>query len=420
MGKSEFMKTAVILLSLFLFSLLVRAGVGIKTGLSAPLEEDEPEYYMPAVNLAHGDGYSNVQQQSPDGIARPTAYRMPLPSLLMALIFKCVGGASIRAARCTSIVISSFSVPLMFIFARQAAARGAALMAALACCVYPAWVYAGPTILSEPYFLPAMLVALILSVRAAQSTACLPALMAGAAWGAATLIRPHGLLMGLAIALLLLRGGWRRSLVFVAATLLILMPWAVRNEICFGHPVLLATEGGETLLGSNNPYILADASLHGMWVSPLRVPEYRDRLSLVHDDIERDHLQRSMAMAFVSSHPFEIPRLVAYKLARWLTPITVTGGLVRVLVLCSYGLLLVLLAVGARMQLLKPSAALTQAAACSLVLTILTAMYWGGLTRGRLPLEIIWLPWGASVVCAITQWACSAGESTRTAVSQAV
>jgi 4-amino-4-deoxy-L-arabinose transferase-like glycosyltransferase len=395
------MRNFALFLSLFLLALGVRAGVGVKTGLSSPLRDDEPEYYAPARALSQGQGYANVQQQSADGVVRPTAYRMPLPSLVMALVFKCLGRASIGAARWTSIAVSSLSVPLMFIFARQAGGRGAAVLAAVACAVYPAWVYVGPTILSEPYFIAAMLLALILSVRAAKSADWRAALIAGAAWGAATLIRPHGLLMGLAVAALLLRGGWRRSVVMAAATFLVLTPWAVRNEIQFGHPLLLATEGGETLLGANNPYVLADASLHGMWISPLHVAEYRRLLSTVHDDVQRDRLQRSMAWAFLGSHPREIPRLAAYKLARWLTPITATRGVVRVLVLCSYGLLLLLLAVGAAMQWVRPCAALTQAATCSLVLMVLTVIYWGGLTRGRLPLEILWIPWAAGVALEI-------------------
>jgi 4-amino-4-deoxy-L-arabinose transferase-like glycosyltransferase len=401
------MKTAALFLSLFLLGLAVRAGVGVRTGISVPLREDEPEYYVPAASLSKGLGYANVQQQSPDGVARPTAYRMPLPSLVMALVFECMGGASIGAARWTSIVVGSLSVPLMYLLARRAVGGGAAVVAAIACAIYPAWAYAGPTILSEPYFVPAMLLALILSVRAAESKDLRPALVAGAAWGLATLTRPHGLLMGLAVAALLLRGGWRRSVVFAAATFLVLTPWVVRNEIQFGHPVLLATEGGETLLGANNPYVLADANLHGMWMSPLHVAEYKNRLSVIHDDVERDRLQRAWGMAFLREHPRDIPRLVAYKLGRWLTPITATRGSVRILVICSYGLLLVLLAAGAAMRTIRPSVSLVQATACSLVLASLTMVYWGGLTRGRLPLEILWLPWGAGAACAIAARALS-------------
>jgi 4-amino-4-deoxy-L-arabinose transferase-like glycosyltransferase len=389
------MKVFAILLSLFLLAVLVRAGAGMQVGLSAPLTEDEPEYYVPARSLAEGRGYCKVEQQSADGVERPTAYRMPLPSMVMAAVFKVAGGAGISTARWTSIVISALSAPLMWLFARQAMPRFPALLAGVGCAIYPTWVHAASMILSEPYFIPAMLAALILSVRAARSKTWPWALAAGLAWSVAALIRPHALVMGGAIGLLEARHSRVRAAIFLAAIFSLLLPWAIRNQIRFGHPVLLATEGGETLLGANNPYVLSDRQLHGMWLSPLKVPGYNQRLSSVHDDIERDHLQSSLAWAFLRSHPDQIPRLIAYKLERWLTPITVTGGAVRLMVLGSYGVLLVLLAGGGLLGVFKPNAALGYVVLCSLILTVFTIVYWGGLTRGRLPLEILWLPWGA-------------------------
>jgi hypothetical protein len=320
---------------------------------------------------------------------------MPLPSILLAIVFKLHGGASVPLARAASIVMSSLSVPLMLIFAQKFVPRGPAIASAIACAVYPTWAYVSSSVLSEPYFIPLMLIAIIASAWAAESKTYRCSALAGFAWGIAALVRPHALLMSLAIALLLAFSGWRRAAVLAVSTLLVLAPWTIRNQIQFGHPIVLATEGGETLLGANNPYVLSDPSLHGMWISPLRIAEYNERLSVVHDDLERDRLQSAMARSFLAAHVDEIPRLVIYKLARWLTPVTETPGLVRLMVLGSYGLLLTLLFVAAAMRLFKPSASLAHIAACSLVLTAVTIVYWGGLTRGRIPLELIWLPWGA-------------------------
>jgi hypothetical protein len=54
-----------------------------------------------------------------------------------------------------------------------------------------------------------------------------------------------------------------------------------------------------------------------------------------------------------------------------------------------------LLAVGAFRGAFRSSVPLHLCLICSAVLTLVTAVYWGALTRGRMPLEILWIPWGA-------------------------
>ena len=44
-----------------------------------------------------------------------------------------------------------------------------------------------------------------------------------------------------------------------------------------------------------------------------------------------------MAWKYLKENPRVVPLLAFYKLERWLTPITVSGGLVRLLVITSCG-----------------------------------------------------------------------------------
>ena len=220
--------------------------------------------------------------------------------------------------------------------------------------------------------------------------------MAGISWGLTVMIRPHGLpIAGLIVLYLVFRKQWRQGALIAMGVAVFLVPWVVRNQMILGHPVILATESGETMLGSNNPYVLNDPELHGMWISPLKVTDYADRLRPIRDEVERSRVQNEIAMDFLGRNPSSIPTLAYYKLRRWLTPVTVSGGLARLLVLASYGTLLVLLTAGLVLRVYRPSGALVLSLLSTLVFLAVAAVYWGGLTRGRLPLEILWIPWGA-------------------------
>jgi hypothetical protein len=161
--------------------------------------------------------------------------------------------------------------------------------------------------------------------------------------------------------------------------------------------VPLATEGGETFLGSNNPYVVHDPHWHGIWIAPVGIAEYREQLKPIQDELQRSEVQYHLAVDYLRQHPGVIPGLVLNKLWRWLSPITGTEGLVRLLVLCSYGSLLLLLMVGVVRGGFPSSAALHLVLMCTLVMSAITVAYWGNLTRGRLPVELLWLPWAAAV-----------------------
>ena len=168
------------------------------------------------------------------------------------------------------------------------------------------------------------------------------------------MVRPHAVPLAALICLYLAkRKLWSHAMCLALGVAVFLVPWVIRNENVLGSPVFLATESGETLLGANNPYVYKDPSLHGMWLSPLRIPEYVELLRPVHDEVERSRVQTSVAVDYLRRNPRSVPLLAYYKLVRWLTPLTVTHGLIRLLVLVSYGSLLLLLLMGAVLKGLR-------------------------------------------------------------------
>ena len=380
-----------IALAFYFCAFAVRLCVAFLHGINTPLSSDEPEYYEPAMRMLQGQGYSHLW---PDGILRLSAYRVPGTSAFIALGLLSLG-KHVESARLTAVIIASFAAPLMYLFARRVASRGESLAAGIACVLYPTWLFLSGGVWSEPYFIPLLLLSLLLSGRAVYSPASWISLAAGMAWGVTALVRPHGAPMALLITIYLFsRAGWRRALLFLFGFTLLVAPWLVRNQEIFGHP-FLATESGETFLGSNNPYVIRNPALHGMWVAPRQIPEYWAAIEFNYNEAERSQIQNQIAWEYLKQNPRVAPRLALYKLMRWLTPVTVTGGAVRLAVLASYGMLLLFLMIGCLRRIYHGSVELHLVSIWSLLMTALTIFYWGNLTRGRLSVEILWLPWGS-------------------------
>jgi 4-amino-4-deoxy-L-arabinose transferase-like glycosyltransferase len=379
-------------ISLYAIAALIRMAIAVLRGLNTtPPIGDEWGYYVLANRLVDGLGYSRLW---PDGILRPAGTQMPGTSLFITiglLIF----GKHPYSAYLMAVLISSASVPLMYLFARRFASNGAAMIAAVGCMLYPTWAFYSTSALSEPFFVPLLLLALLLTSIAFESAELLTALWAGLAWGAAALVRPHAVPMAVLVsAYLLWRKGWRQSALVALGCALVVGPWVMRNQRMFGSPVL-ATESGETFLGSNNPYVLENPKLHGMWLSTWEIPEYRRMIEFNFDELERSKIQNKVGWAFLRQNPGVIPRLTLYKVRRWLTPITVKGGAVRLMVLISYGPLLVFLTIGVLRNIYRRSIELDLILMWSLIMLGITVVYWGNLTRGRLPLEMVWIPCAA-------------------------
>jgi 4-amino-4-deoxy-L-arabinose transferase-like glycosyltransferase len=380
----------------YVLALGVRLGIAELHGLNSPFPppSDEQTYYLRAQNLAQGKGYV---QPGHDGVLRPTAYQVPGAPLIMAASIRAFGNEP-RSIRLAAVLISSLSAALMILFALEMSSFAVATAAGVVCAVYPSWVFFSASGFTEPYFVPFLIAALWLSTLAMRRHSSWLALAVGAMWGATGLIRPVAVPMaGLVVGYFLCRKKSLRPAALIAlGCAIVLSPWLIRNEALFGHPIL-ANEGGETFLGSNNPYALADPADHGLWVAPWLIPEYHAQMAPMRDELKENQLEYRIAIEFLKSHPGAIPKLVVHKLARALTPVTHTPGSVRYMVLASYGTLLLLLFVGITRRDLCSCPALHLVLLWSFVLCAITAVYWGNLLRGRLPLEIPWIPWASAV-----------------------
>jgi 4-amino-4-deoxy-L-arabinose transferase-like glycosyltransferase len=383
-----------ILAVLYLLAFAPRAAMVAREGQTPPKPgSDQLSFYDEAREIAEGRGM--VRHFQPTDRIVHTTYHMPGAGLWYALGVALLG-PGVMAVRMAAVVASSASAPLTYALARTMMPRGWAAVAGVVCAVYPTWIFYSADMLTEPLYVPLVLFAALVTTRALGRLTFGTALAAGLAWGVAGLVRPHAFPIAalLTLSFAWASRSWKPPAAVVLAVVVTLTPWWIRNVLVVGDFVLLSTEAGETLLGANNPYVLADPAKHGLWIPPISIPEYREAMFRTRSEVELSATFQRMGKAYLLANPGAIPRLAFYKWRRWLTPITASGGATRLMVLASYGPLLALVLAGFASGRLRYSHALVPALALTLADAVIVAVYWGNLTRGRVALEVIWIPWG--------------------------
>jgi 4-amino-4-deoxy-L-arabinose transferase-like glycosyltransferase len=135
----------------------------------------------------------------------------------------------------------------------------------------------------------------------------------GVLFGLAALVRPVVLLLPVWLGLWVawrhrstLRKGIVSALpyaVVFATMLLTLSPWAIRNWVALGYPVLVSTNGGINLYIGNNPGATGG-------YQPITTPSVR---AVWGDEVARERVATREAVTFIATHPLVFVRLVVQR-----------------------------------------------------------------------------------------------------------
>lgn len=185
---------------------------------------DDAWYVLLAVALATGQGFHLISAPSPELAAILPASPPGLPLVLAPLVTLLPAfPGNVLALKAVSIA-AMLGVGLIAAryFRDQALPAPLSMALAAAVVLTPAFVWlATSTVMSEPLFTLAQLSAVVLVARGRP-------VLGGAATAAAVLIRSAGLPLLAAGALWhLARREWRAAALYVATTLVLLLPWAV-------------------------------------------------------------------------------------------------------------------------------------------------------------------------------------------------
>ena len=319
--------------AVLVLAILLRAAVllAFDGGPSRPLEGDERGYAAAAGSLVRGEGCGfEVTGFSPvTGLLerrRLEAFRAPLLPAILAPVHAATGGDP-AALRWACVLLGAAAAPLAFLLAGRLAGPKAAWMAGIAVALWPSQAWLSARVLSEPLDAVLLLSAadLLLTRRFAAG---------GAALGLAVLCRPGGLLPA-ALAILAAASSEERgrrlrpALLAGAACLLVVVPWAVRNQRLLGSPIL-ASSSGVTLLGGNCDAALS-AEHPGKWIPPERAWTGEDppdtgmygwgRL----DEAASSARFAAKAREWIAADPLRAARLACWKVVRFLDPDTRSG-----------------------------------------------------------------------------------------------
>jgi 4-amino-4-deoxy-L-arabinose transferase-like glycosyltransferase len=311
------------LVGIFLLALAPRLALA-GVYLHAPIGLDDMyQYDMLARSLAAGKGYRWYQRQDvafllpylrrfyetpviPSAIPEDgyvTTFRAPGYPFFLAGLYLLAGVSSrLAVARIVQAFLTAALGPLTALIASWLGlSPRAATLSGIAVAVYPIlWMY--PLGLgSENLFMPLLLVAVLLLLRAWQLRRPRYFIASGLILGAAILTRT-ALVFFLPLAGLWAwrHTGLRSAAAVILAAVAVLIPWSIRNSLLLGRPAFVENTLGYNLFVGYHP----DGD--GGYVNEVGVIPTRFL-----DDAERDRWTMEQALGFIRADPGRVPGLLA-------------------------------------------------------------------------------------------------------------
>lgn len=271
-------------------------------------------YFERARDIANGRGFSV------NGV--PTAYWPPGYSYFLAPFLKLVSG-SVTVAKSLNLLLTTTIVLQTYLLSRRLHDNPiTALVASLITAILLPLVAYSSILASEPLYTVLSLAGCIAAFNKDQQPK--NAVLAGLAFGAATLVRPQAVIFPLLvypIRALFDRSAPRADHACIeknlkplhAAALAFLaifainVPWAIRNAKLFQSPILVSTNGGDNLWIGHNP------STTGKYMDP------GGRPAAPQIELANDRAQRQRALEYITSNPGTILAKAPEKLSATFT-----------------------------------------------------------------------------------------------------
>jgi 4-amino-4-deoxy-L-arabinose transferase-like glycosyltransferase len=286
-------------------------------------------FYMAlASQVAHTGDYSTSQAPGTGagGTRGPTAYFPPAFPYFLALVDLVDGhigsaqapganpaGATfdphgVQPARISQAVVGAITVELIGLVALEAFGPGVALLALALGAVYPVLIELSAVLVAENLLTAFILASMWAALRSRRSENPYRWLVASGVFaGLASLAHVNAVVILIPLALAAWRA--RRSPlapgIVVAATVLTLTPWLVRNAVTMHRFVPVSDENGITLVGTYNNASASDPQVPYRWRLYFSIPGEQALGQRAHSLTEpelSDRLQ-SHAFDYISAHP---------------------------------------------------------------------------------------------------------------------
>jgi 4-amino-4-deoxy-L-arabinose transferase-like glycosyltransferase len=284
-----------------------------QTLLAAPwppeIFNDEAYYATLARLISRGEGFVRPGEFFGEGLSVPTAERAPLYPLALAGLAEL--GVTGGDGRLLGILTGGGTIVALGFLGRRLAGDRAGLLAAALAALYPTAIAADGALMTESLYGFLAALSLLAAYRLVEAPGPGRALLLGAIVGLAALARAEALiLLPLLLIPVVRRAGGLRAAAFVClAFVVVLAPWTARNWIVFDRPVLIATEGGETLAGANCAPVYSGERI-GAWDAACVSFSGRGNEAVELNELGRDGIRYAL------DHLSTLPRVELARLGR--------------------------------------------------------------------------------------------------------
>ena len=286
------MRGRLLVAAVLLLALTVRLG--------AALLHDPPPAINDAADFArHAAHIADFGSYPPSAIAPgggPTAFRPPGYPVALAAVYE-LGGRE-DGPRVFGALLGPLAVALLGACAAPLFGPRVALIAMGLAAVFPPLVMVSVAQLSEGLFIVFVVGALACAVRRPERLGWV--LAAGALTGAAALTRTNGLAILLPLLFAVPRG---KRLALLAATLVVMAPWAIRSSTALDAFVPTTTQPGLALAGAYNDVSREDEQFPAGWRPPVMPPYDAVLRERGIDEAELESRFRSEALDYAADHP---------------------------------------------------------------------------------------------------------------------
>lgn len=295
---------------------------------------DALHFDVMASSLARGDGFGyaivppNTKEQK-----EPTAFRAPLFPLVLASVYVVFGEHSYGAGRVLNAGLGTVVVVALGIVASQLWSRRLALVAMAIAAVHPALIVVGSSLLLEPLLVSLMLFALVCALQHRRRPRGRRwAVLSGLLLGLAILTRETALFAVLPVTYLVWQGERARlgatvrrpgpalwaPAILLLTTVVVVMPWTIRNFVVLDDFVPVSTSSGIGLAGTYNRTSMENESMPGAWRPPWEDPGMLAVMHALDDptEAEADRALRDASLDLVREHPRYLMTAIVYNTQR--------------------------------------------------------------------------------------------------------
>jgi 4-amino-4-deoxy-L-arabinose transferase-like glycosyltransferase len=244
-----------------------------------------------------------------------SSYRPPAYPAFVAAIYWAFGPHRV-AVELAQALIGALTAALVMMLARHLFSPQAAVVAGWTVALLPVLVHFSAQLMAETVFTALLVAVLVIVARKNTSGADRAVAWAGLLLGVAALMRPHVLLLPVALAFWW-RWGCRlptvasikKTVLCLAVAMVAILPWSIRNLHVQGSFVPVSTNGGVNLWIGNNERATGDWLKPGDYWSPSGSSE-----------VEVDRQYYRAAVQFMLAHPGRTVCLAARKLVIFWSP----------------------------------------------------------------------------------------------------